>query len=352
MPVSLVALVAAAIYQVRSSLADPEAMDRTLGLVVRANDGAALSLEIHDPDLVVNGARIPVAAPGATILHRALVDHHTGRLFLPGGLTPRQWRDVVELYASMPGLFTSLDEVRDALRSTVPEAIVSGASDDSTEIDLREALFELPGLRATSGGTGPVRPPDSRDAEFADLTSRLDPLLQAAARARDARDYAQLAQTLLQMRELEERSNDDLRAVVARERRRVVPTTVLDGMARTIPRPGVSPDVSRILGSLGREGTTALLDALSGAPGQHERRAYIDALVACREGDGAIIEALGSARAQLAQDAAEVVGRKRLEQAVPVLTHMLKHSQESVRTAAWHALDLIGTRDAMKALRT
>jgi HEAT repeats len=352
MPVPLVALVGAAIYQVRSSLDEPEPMDRTLGLVVRAASNEALNLEVGEADLLVNGAPVSLAAPGAAIIRQALIDHDTVRLTLPCDITPVQWREVIELFGSAPGLYNSIDDFRDALRSTVPDAVVSGITGQAVEGDLRDALFELPGLRATSSSAHPARATDPHQAEVAQLTTRLDPMLQAAIDARDSHDYARLAHVLLQIRELENGSNDDLRAIVARERRRVVPAVVLEGMARTIPKPGTPMVISRVLGSLGRDGAAALFNALSGAPGPHERRTYMDALVGCLDCDDAIVEALGNADSPLARAATEIAGRKRLELAVPALTHLLKHAHVEVRTAAWHALERIGTPAAMKALRT
>jgi hypothetical protein len=352
MPVPLVALIAAAIYQARSPLGDADSLNRTLELLAGAKGSERLSLEVGDTDLLVNGAPLSPAAPGSAIVRQALVDHDTARLVLPADISVAQLREIVELYASAPGLYASIDDLRDALRSTVPDVVVSGSARSAAEGDLREAIFELPGLRATSSNhEESVRPPDPHHAGLAALTARLDPMLQSAVEARDIRDYARLAEILLQVRELEDGSNEELGAMVARERRRVVPPAVLESMARTIPKPGNSPAIVRLLGSLGREGAAALFNALIGAPGPPERRAYIGALVDGRDCGDAILDVLGNPASRLLRDAAEIAGRKRMERAVPALTHLLRHSGVEVRTAAWHALERIGTPDAMKALR-
>lgn len=351
MSVPIAALLAAAIYQARSSLSDAEEVDRTVSLLIQATDGAAVSLEVFGDDLRINGTPLSLEAPGTAVIRHALVDHHTVRLALPPVLTARQWRAVVELYASAPGLYASVDDLRDALRFTVPDAVVSGSSGAAAEGDLRQSLFELPGLRGVSSSLDPARATDPHDAALAELTAQLDPLLQAAEHARDRVDYHGLAATLLQMHDLAQDKDSELRAIVVRERRRVVPPDVLDAMARAIPKPAAPAIISRVLGLLGHDGAAALLGALNGAPGPHERRAYIDALVACRDCDETIIEALGNERAELVRDAAEVVGRKRMVQAVPLLAHLLRHAKVDVRTTAWHALEMIGTPEAMRALR-
>lgn len=351
MSVPVAALFAAAIYQVRSSLSDAEEVDRTVGLLIRATEGAAVNFEVFGDDLRINGTPLSLEAPGTAVIRHALVDHHTARLTLPPALTTSQWRDVVELYASAPGLYGSVDDLRDVLRFTVHEAVVAGSSGAAAEGDLRQSLFELPGLRGGSSSLDPARVTDPHNVALAELTAQLDPLLQAAERARGRADYHGLAETLLQIHDLAQDKDSELRAIVVRERRRVVPADVLDTMARLIPKPGSPAIISRALGILSHDGAAALLGALNGAPGPHERRAYIDALVACRDCDATIVEALGNERTELVRDAAEVVGRKRMVLAVPLLAHLLRHAKVDVRTTAWHALEMIGTPEAMQALR-
>jgi hypothetical protein len=353
MPVPLVALMAAAIYESRSQLGDLDSMNRALSLLASAKGNERLSLEVGETDLLVNGVPLSPAAPGSAIIRQALIDHDTLRLILPADTSIAQLREIVEMYASAPGLYASIDDLRDALRSTVPDVVVSGSAGPAAEGDLRDALFELPGLRATSSNVEQaVRPPDPHAPGLAGLAARLDPVLQSAAEARDSHDYGRLAQILAQLNELENGKNEELDALVARERRRVVPPAVLESMARSIPKQGSSAMIARVLGSLGREGAEALFNALVGAPGPHERRAYIAALVDGRDCVDSIVEVLGSPVSRVLREAAEIAGRRRLERAVPELTHLLRHTDVEVRTAAWHALELIGTPAAIRALRS
>lgn len=352
MPVPIAALFAAAIYQQRSALSGAEEVDHTVDLLSRATSGSGVTFEVRGDDLLINGLPLSLEAPGVAIIRHALVDHQTARLTLPRAMKASQWRAVVELFASAPGLYPTVDELRDALRFTVPDSTVSSSSGAAAEGDLRQSLFELPGLRATGSPNDHSRSVDSRDAVLAKLATALDPLLGAAARDRDNRDYNALAEVLLQIQELAADKDAEQKAIISRERRRVVPSHILEAMARQIPKSGTSSPVARVLGMLGQDGAAAILDALSGAPGPHERRAYIDTLVASRDCDVTIVEALGSTRTEIVRDAAEVVGRKRMEHAVPLLAHLLKHTKVDVRTTAWHALELIGTRDALNALRS
>jgi hypothetical protein len=351
MSVPVAALFAAAIYQARSSLSDAEEVDRTVSLLIQAAEGAAVSFEVFGDDLRINGTPLSLEAPGTAVIRHALVDHHTARLGLPPALTATHWHVVVDLYASPPGLYGSVDDLRDALRFTIPDAIVSGTSGAAAEGDLRQSLFELPGLRGSSSGIDPARTTDPHDAALAELTAQLDPLLHAADRARDRADYHGLAETLLQIVDLTQDKDSALRAIVIRERRRVAPPDVLETLARMIPKSTSPAFLSRVLSALGQDGAAALLLALKSALGPHERRVYVDALVACRDCDETIVQALSNERAELVRDAAEVVGRKRMVQAVPLLAHLLRHAKVDVRTTAWHALEMIGTPEAMRALR-
>jgi len=351
MPVPLAALFAAAIYQQRSALVDPEDIERSLSLLCRASGTTAATFEVRGDDLLINGMPLSLEAPGATVIRHALVDHHTTRLDLPRALSGTQWGEVVALYASAPGLYPTVDDLRDALRFSIPDAVVYGTSGPSAEGDLRQSLFELPGLRGVASARDVTRAAEAREAAIAELNEQLDPLLRAITEAKTKLDYPKVALLLSRMHDLAQTRDREQRDIVARERRRTVPSDVLEAMARLIPKSTESRSIARVLSAMGNDGAAALLNALSSANTHHERRAYIDALVACHDCDAAIIDVLGHQDPDMIRDAAEIIGRKRLTQAVPILARLLKHSKVDVRTTAWHALELIGTREAVTVLR-
>ena len=202
MPVPLTALFASSIYLERSAIAEPEELARAIALLYHAAEGQSISFEVRGDDLLINGAPLSLEAPGSSIVRHALVDHHTARLVLPAGLTTAQWRDVVELFASAPGLYPTVDDLRDALRYTVPDAVMSGTSGAAAEGDLRQSLFELPGLRGAASAQDVTRAVDMHDTALVELSAQLDPLLHDATRARANADYEALAQVLMQIQEL------------------------------------------------------------------------------------------------------------------------------------------------------
>ncbi|MEO5826968.1 MAG: HEAT repeat domain-containing protein [Gemmatimonadales bacterium] len=348
MPVPLTSLFAAAIYQVRASSVDPVGTERVLGLLTRAAAGSVVVFELDDERLLVNGVPVGGDAPGALLVRTALIEHDTSRLQLPSGLGPRQWGDVAEIMASAPGLFPSADHVRDALTSSVPGALLVASGRPAMSDALRAALFDLPGQVPRRDAASSAL--SSREAGRADFSTRLDPLLHAGAAAVEARDWPKVAQVVLDLQQLDAASDDATRTIIARERRRVAPPHVIDSLVRELPRPPVPPEILPAIHALGNEGATALVEALNGAPGRAERRAYIDALVAAPQATDALVTALGSHRPDLVAGAAEVAGLRRMERAVPALTGLLRHAEATVRTAAYRALEEIATPEAMAGL--
>lgn len=348
MPVPLTALFAAAIYQVRASSADPVGTERVLGLLTRAAAGSVVVFELDEERLLVNSIPVGGDAPGALLLRTAMIEHDVSRLQLPSGLGPRQWGDVAEILASAPGLFPSADHVRDALTCSVPGALLMASGRPAMSDALRAALLDLPGQVPLRDGASSTL--SSREADRAELSTRLDPMLHAGAAAVEARDWPKVAQVVLDLQQLDVASDEASRTIIARERRRVAPPHIIDCLVRELPRAQVSPVMLAAIHALGSEGAAALVEALNGAPGRAERRAYIDALVEAPGATDSIITALGSHRPDLVAGAAEVAGLRRMEVAVPALGGLLRHAEESVRTGAYHALEQIATPDAMAAL--
>jgi hypothetical protein len=303
--------------------------------------------------LFVNDIPLPADAPGVSYLLKVFDDHGVRRLALPSGLEPRRWREIADVLASVPALYPTTDDLRDALRSSVPATVVLSSKHEPGITDLREELFEIPGLITDAGAAVSAAPAEgltNRSTDRAELSARLDPILRDAGEAVAAHDYERLSRLLLELVAIGERSDEATRMVLARERRRVTPQSIVGAMVRLLPRPDISPVITKAVMALGRDGVDALLEAMSGTPSGVERRTYIEALTVAGDADEAILASLGSAQADLVRDAAEVAGRRRMESAIVPLGHLLKHNDERVRTAAWQALEQIGTNEALAAL--
>ena len=352
MSISLAAMFAATVYEVKASDADPASMDEAVSLLARAVNNRPTSFESITGELFVNDIPLPADAPGVSYLLKVLDDHGVRRLALPAGLEPRRWREIADVLASVPALYPTTDDLRDALRASVPAAVVLSSNRESGITDLREELFEIPGLITDAGAfsSAPAEGLTTRSTDRSELSARLDPILRDAGEAVVAQDLERLATLLLELAGMAEHSNEATRTILARERRRVVPQSIVEAMVRLLPHPDISPMIPKVVMTLGRDGVDALIDALSGALNVIERRAYIEALSASPDADEAVLASLGSAQAELVRDAAEVAGRRRMESAIQPLGHLLKHNDERVRTAAWQALEQIGTNEALAAL--
>lgn len=353
MPVPLTALFAAALHQVRASNGDAAAMDRALSLLARAAGGTPVMFEIMGDRFMVNDMPVSVDAPGVAQVMDAFRGHDTARLSLPGNLEPRHWREVAEIFASAAGLFPGPIHLIEALHAAVPGSHIVSAglrapTVDSSAGDIPTDPFMMMPPGETLGGSGLT----AQGHERSELSTRLDPLLAEGRSAAEARDYERLAAALVDLHALEHSCDDAQRSIIVRERRRMVSGDELETLVRMLPRVGPNSMVARAVISAGRDGIEALIEVLNSAEGRPERRAYIEALAAAPHAEEAILTALSSHRPDLVAAVAEAAGRRHMVAAVPALAHLLKHADANVRTAAWHALERIGTHEAFEALHS
>ena len=229
MSISLTAMFAAALYQVKAADADPTSMDEAVTLLGRAVNNQPTSFQLVNNELFVNDIPLPADAPGVSHVVKILADHHLMRLALPGGLEPRRWREIAEVLASLPALYPSIDDLRDTLRSSVPAAVVVSIKQELGITDLREELFEIPGLMTDAGAISeaPTEGLTTRSTDRSELSARLDPILREVREAVTEKGFGRLATLLLELATIGEQSNEATRAILARERRRVVPQSIV-----------------------------------------------------------------------------------------------------------------------------
>jgi hypothetical protein len=209
----------------------------------------------------------------------------------------------------------------------------------------------IPGLSAV-GDAPPRTSPDltSEGGDRASLSAALDPLLDRGSQAADQRDWDELADVLQGLHSLERIAEESVRTIIVRERRRVVPSSVLEDLVRQLPEVGPGSRIGQALSNLGVESAEAIFEVLADGPGRAERRTYLEVLAVLDGAESVLIENLTSRDPEILRDAADVVGRRRVIAAVLPLGNLLRHSNEEARTAAWHALEAIGTPEAMAEL--
>lgn len=351
MPTTLTALFAAAIHEARSAEADPTGLQRAATMLVTAAGARRLTFAIDTDQISINEVPLHPDAPGAALVRTALERHATARLILPAGLTARQWCDLAELYASAPGLYPTPEHMRAAVVGLVPGAAFGpGQLGDMGEPDHPHDRV-IPGLSSV-GDAPPRTSPDltAQNTDRASLSAALDPLLDRGTHAAERRDWDELADVLQGLHSLERIAEDAVRSIIVRERRRVVPSAVLEDLVRQLPGAGAGSRIGQALSNLGVESAVAIFEVLADGPGPRDRRAYLEVLTVLDGAESVLVENLGSRDVEILRDAADVAGRRRLAVAVRPLASLLRHANEEVRTAAWHALEAIGTPEAMVEL--
>ncbi len=353
MPTTLCALFATAIHEAPVADTDPTGLNRAAALLVTAAGARRVEWRQSGGHLEVNGIPLADDSPGARLIADALTMHGTAVLGLPAGLNVSQWSEVAGILAAARGLYPSTDHVRAAMVGVVPGATVqasdAGIPDDP---ELAATLREIPDMsRFAESGRPEERTVSARDTERSEFSGQLDPLLDEGRAAAARYDWGRTAEVLLGLAELAARGDGGTRAIILRERRRIFPESVLQHLAREAAAAGPGSVIARSLDTLGTDGTDAILELLAARPSRAQHRQYLDLLTGMPGAEPSLVQALSSHRDQLVRDAAEVIGRRRVEQAVPVLGSLLRHGNEEIRTAAWRALENIGTAEAMAMIR-
>jgi hypothetical protein len=350
MPTTLTALFAAAIHEARSAEADPTGLQRAATLLVTAAGARRLTFAIEDDQFSINEVPLHPDAPGGAQVRLALSRHATARLILPAGLSARQWCDLAELYASAPGLYPTPEHMQAAVLGLVPGAAFGAAPMPGEDALPSERV--IPGLSAV-GDVAPRTSPDltAQDNDRASLSTALDPLLDRGTAAAARKDWSELADVLQGLHSLERIAEDAVRTIIVRERRRVVPSAVLEELVRQLPVVGAGSRIGQALSNLGTESAEAIFEVLAEGPARADRRAYLEVLTELDGAEAVLVANLASTDPEILRDAADVVGRRRITRAVPALAALLRHHNEEARAAAWHALEAIGTPDAMAALQ-
>lgn len=352
MPVPLTALLAAALHQVRMVSADPAALTRAAELLAHATPPGKVMWELEDEGLLVNGTPVPASAPGAVTVRTALRQHRIARLVLPPSLSPRHWQEVVSLLGTAPGVYAGPSQLLHAFHQIAPGTELIPAPAESASSALRvaitdfnqETMIGVPEREMTPGLT-------SSNTDRAALSVKLDPLLDLCDEAAQAWDWARLAEGVLELHELEQASDAGTRSIILQERRRVIPLDIMRRFICTLPTVGVGSPIARAISCLGWDGVETLLELLSEGPSRAERRVFIEALIAARDADELLLRALNTTAPVLLADITEVVGRRRMERAIPQLIKRLHNADEKVRAATWRALEQIGTPGALAALK-
>ena len=146
--------------------------------------------------------------------------------------------------------------------------------------------------------------------------------------------------------------NAELRRAYTIGIRRLTTPTLLRGIAGLLPRRRELRDALHdVLLRLGPDGAEALIDLLTTADSRTDRRAYLAALVKCRDAVPTLIHLLGDNRWYVARNATDLLGEMRALEAENALLEVVNHREERVRRSVATALARLGTQRAIQAVQ-
>jgi HEAT repeat protein len=134
--------------------------------------------------------------------------------------------------------------------------------------------------------------------------------------------------------------------------RRMLGLEVLRPLAGLLRDPLYASDVMMVMERAGTTGTQLLLDLLVAAPTFAERKDFLSALRKMGEGTDNVISMLGHHQWYVVRNVADLIGELRMEEAVPALGEIAEHSDARVRRSVGIALARIGSRTAVRFLRS
>jgi HEAT repeat protein len=106
-----------------------------------------------------------------------------------------------------------------------------------------------------------------------------------------------------------------------------------------------------VLQRLGPEGAEALIELLTASDVLTDRRAYLAALVKCRDAVPTLIHLLGDSRWYVVRNTADLLGEMRAVEAESALLEAVKHREERVRRSVATALARLRLPRAIQAVQ-
>ncbi|MGH7676972.1 MAG: HEAT repeat domain-containing protein, partial [Gemmatimonadaceae bacterium] len=133
--------------------------------------------------------------------------------------------------------------------------------------------------------------------------------------------------------------------------RRLAKPALLRAVATLIPKkPERKQHFFEVLGRTGEEGADALIEQITQAQTNEDRRTLFEVLVELPAAVPALIRMLGDSRWFVARNAADLLGEMVATQAEEALIALLRHSDDRVRRSATNALLKLGTPNAFKGI--
>jgi hypothetical protein len=329
--------------------------------------GRGLDLHAGEGGLSVGGVLLQDTQPLVGGLRTHLLDRGVGELRLASTVRPAQLLDVLRVLAEPPGRYRSLHEMAISFDPSVREVLVLSppAPDGPVESGDWNAYGEVAHAVADQAAEV-VRPsvsmrlellPDhldaiTRDPSASDVPERLNEVVRAVDDLAAQDDWAALLSAAATIVRGEERARNSPNArTFGIAIRRMMPRSVVERVARLVPRLEQRADAQLVLQRVGADGTEALLGLLASSDKMEDRRAYYAALRQMTEGTDLLVNMLTHDEWFVVRNVADLCGELRIDSAVPRLAKHVTHGDERVRKSVAAALARIAAPGSAEALR-
>jgi hypothetical protein len=146
--------------------------------------------------------------------------------------------------------------------------------------------------------------------------------------------------------------NADVRRAYTIGLRRLTKPSLLRGIAGLLPRrPDFRDALHDVFLRFGPDGAEALIDLLTAAESLTDRRAYLAALVKCRDAAPTLIHLLGDKRWYVVRNTSDLLGEMRALEAENALIEVASHREERVRRSVATALARLGTARSIQTVQ-
>jgi HEAT repeat protein len=339
-----------------------------------------LRIDIEPESLLINGEKVMLESPGATMLFEQMYLHGARSLRVPPTVTEADLIRFASVLGAFPGTYDSFEQVLGALGSSAERLTMTQGANDFEVFrampwrprgtypsgEHEASRLESPRIRGeitseyerfqelalnpdaaqeieiespTSGSVGRVRP-------------SLDVLLLRGREAIEKEDWGGLLEVALLIAEGESEAPSELASSTYRiELKRLMSRKHLGMIARFLQGERKQEAIT-LLRRFGADSTEILMDLLIQAMTIGERRGYYSAITQMSDGTDAVVQHLGHQQWYVVRNAADLCGEMGLAAAVPELAKQIAHPDERVRKAVAEALGKIGTMPAMEPIRT
>ena len=383
------------LWLVLNEPANVDEQKAALRLLLTASRQGPVSIALHGLDLQANGSAVPMTLVGVADLTVQLARHGVTLVSSEENATPAELLGVVRILASAPVLddggtaaesqrvSAGITGIRFASRpgygreAPMPGTVAFGAMDFGEVLDAPLAAAEVSAMPHSAEEIAPALSPVdgeafapfpaaripslSHDELLAQLESTMDAgevdlvledlviIGEAAARQGQGRVVGEILYRV-GLRESDLHAEQQRAAAVALKR--IGQPVVLRLVARELPRDVAHRDQNlAVLARAEKEGADALIDQITSAAQQRDRRVYFEALLAIEAGVPALLHMLGDVRWFVVRRAVDLLGEMQVAEAEEPLSRLLKHDDERIRNAVTGALMNLGTPRALQAIQ-